>query len=205
MGYYQGDYYAGDYYGSARGDPAWGFALSNILPWVAKGAKALFGGGKAQKLLGAGSDVMRRFAPGAAAGAVAGQVLQPNGFPSMPSISIGGGIGRRTSMQQTPTGRDINLRNILPGGKPLLTGGTCEKGWHLNKSYSYAYGMEAGTYCVKNRSMNVANGRALRRGLRRVGGFGKLASRSRSDISRAASAVGATRRRSAPCKTRRCK
>lgn len=40
------------------------------------------------------------------------------------------------------------------------------------------------------RRMNVANPRALRRALRRVAGFGKLARRAKRDIARAASAIG---------------
>lgn len=45
----------------------------------------------------------------------------------------------------------------------------------------------------KRRRMNVANPKALRRALRRVSGFGKLARRARRDIGRAASAVGVRR------------
>lgn len=44
------------------------------------------------------------------------------------------------------------------------------------------------------RRLNVTNSRALRRALRRVAGFGKLARRARRDIGRAASAVGVQRR-----------
>lgn len=43
------------------------------------------------------------------------------------------------------------------------------------------------------RRMNVANPRALRKALRRVAGFGKLARRARRDIGRAATAVGVQR------------
>lgn len=50
-----------------------------------------------------------------------------------------------------------------------------------------------GTGFRKNPRMNVANPKALRRALRRVAGFGKLARRARRDIGRAASAVGARR------------
>lgn len=45
----------------------------------------------------------------------------------------------------------------------------------------------------RRRRMNVANPKALRRALRRVSGFGKLAKRARRDIGRAASAVGVRR------------
>jgi hypothetical protein len=58
-----------------------------------------------------------------------------------------------------------------------------------------------GSTQVPNRRMNVANGRALRRALRRVAGFGKLAKRSRRAVSMAASALGV--HRGARKKTRR--
>lgn len=45
----------------------------------------------------------------------------------------------------------------------------------------------------RRRRMNVANAKALRRALRRVAGFGKLAKRAKRDIARAASAVGVRR------------
>jgi hypothetical protein len=51
-----------------------------------------------------------------------------------------------------------------------------------------------GSTQVPNRRMNVANGRALRRALRRVAGFGKLAKRSRRAVSMAASALGVRHR-----------
>ena len=45
----------------------------------------------------------------------------------------------------------------------------------------------------RRRRMNVTNPRALRKALRRVAGFGKLACRARRDIGRAATAVGVKR------------
>ncbi len=46
-----------------------------------------------------------------------------------------------------------------------------------------------------SKRMNVTNSKALRRALRRVGGFGKLARRARRDIGRAATAVGVVKHR----------
>ena len=96
-------------------------------------------------------------------------------------------------------GRDIfmNIRQRLPGGRPPGMPGCppsicCPTGFHPNKQTSHAratFGAEAGTICVRNRAMNVANPRALRRGLRRVSGFGKLASRTRKTLRAAAKAV----------------
>lgn len=54
---------------------------------------------------------------------------------------------------------------------------------------------------TRRRRMNPANPKALRRALRRVSGFAKLAQRTKRDIGRAATAAGV--RRSAPKKGRR--
>ena len=51
-------------------------------------------------------------------------------------------------------------------------GGTCEVGHHLNKQDGV--GGPAGTYCVRNRRMNVGNARAARRAVRRLKGARKL-------------------------------
>lgn len=57
------------------------------------------------------------------------------------------------------------------------------------KSAARVHGMRVGG----GRRMNVTNPRALRKALRRVAGFGKMASRARRDIGRAATAVGVHR------------
>jgi len=57
---------------------------------------------------------------------------------------------------------------VIPGGG---RGGTMiPVGYHLDK--------KTGTYLVRNRRMNVANPRALRRAMRRTDGFVKLAKRA---------------------------
>lgn len=50
--------------------------------------------------------------------------------------------------------------------------GVCAAGWHLNKQDGV--GGPAGTYCVRNRRMNVGNARAARRSVRRLRGARKL-------------------------------
>lgn len=67
---------------------------------------------------------------------------------------------------------------MLPGAVPGADG--CPKGFHLNKS---GYMTRAGyvpprAKCVRNRSMNPANSRALRRALRREEQFVRLARRT---------------------------
>jgi len=72
---------------------------------------------------------------------------------------------------------------VMPGGVPVgptrlvgktgqvaMMNGCCPSGFHPDK--------RSGTYCVRNRRMNVANPRALRRSMRRVQGFEKLAKRT---------------------------
>jgi len=57
---------------------------------------------------------------------------------------------------------------VLPGGG--RTGTMIPAGYHWDKA--------TGTKLVRNRRMNVANPRALRRSMRRVQGFEKLARRT---------------------------
>lgn len=57
-----------------------------------------------------------------------------------------------------------------PGWVPPAAGGACPSGYHLAKDGSGRM--------VRNRRMNVANPRALRRAIRRTDGFVKLAKRA---------------------------
>lgn len=111
-------------------------------------------------------------------------VLQAPG--SFTGVRIGGPSGFQVGYQTGQTG------SVSVQGVPGMNGG-CPSGYHLNKSgYFLKSGqyVPPGTACVKNRRMNPANPKALRRGLRRAAGFGKLARRARRDIARAAHAVG---------------
>jgi len=58
----------------------------------------------------------------------------------------------------------------VPQNGAAMMNGCCPVGYHPDK--------RTGTKCVKNRRMNVANARALRRSMRRVSGFEKLAKRT---------------------------
>jgi len=175
MAYYQGDYYQGDYY---QGDPFFGALIGGAVSWLGK--KLLGRGAKA-----AGTTAIARVGAGAATGAV--------------TVAAGGAIlsGARRAMGRIPTlalplpgGGVFRPTRALPGGVPMTSPGCCPTGFHMNKSMTRS-GAPPGTLCVKNRSMNVANPRALRRSLRRVAGFGKLAMRAKKDIRRAAKSIGA--------------
>lgn len=184
--YYMGDYYQGDYY---QGDPFLGGLIGMGVGWLAKkifkrqlstGAMTRAGTG----IVTATGRTATRLAPFAAGAAVSTglSIPLPGPFRMQPSA-------------------------LLPGGNPLFfrekpaaraaaagTGLCCPPGYHPNKSISRArstMGAEPGTICVSNRSMNVANPRALRRGLRRVSGFGKLAMRAKKSVRAAAKSLGA--------------
>ena len=184
MAYYQGDYYQGDYY---QGDPFLGSLLAKGIGWL---GKKIF----KRKLTTVGTtELARRMSPGiaragafgagaAVAAAVPGTLPIPfSPFQVTPSAFLPGGV----PLVSRRTGGGVIQGLAGPGTRGALAaqGGCCPTGFHLAKD---------GTgRCVRNRSMNVANPRALRRSLRRVAGFGKLAQRSKRDIRRAAKAIGA--------------
>jgi len=158
----------GDYktYGYA-GDP--GF-LSSL--W--KGVKAI-GGGIIGGIIGGIPSAMEALAapPGAPQptrfvppGQVAGQVTFPGG------TSVGLGFQAQGRLPPyTAAGAGVLPRGgarTAPRVAPM--GGMCPTGYHFVKSGE--------GYCVRNRRMNIANPRALRRGMRRVQGFEKLARRT---------------------------
>ena len=181
MAYYQGDYYQGDYY---QGDPFLGSLIAGGASWL---AKKLF----KRKISTVGQAELARRATG---GMVrAGQV---GGAAAV--AGVGASIFQRASLPIPFTPFKMTPGAMIPGGAPLFSrrqgaimappqqmamSGCCPSGFHLAKDGSGR--------CVRNRSMNVANPRALRRSLRRVAGFGKLAQRSKKDIRRAAKAIGA--------------
>jgi len=179
--YYQGDYYEGDYY---QGDPFLGSLIASGASWLGKklfkrklttvGQTAL-----ARKVTGGLTRVARGGA-GLTAGAAIGSVFTRSSLP-VPFTPF-----KMTPGAMIPGGQPLFSRRLegVPGPSGMgMAGGCCPSGYHLAKD---------GTgRCVRNRSMNVANPRALRRSLRRVAGFGKLAQRAKKDIKRASKAIGA--------------
>lgn len=154
-------YYGGMYgrgdYYTGRGD------LGGFLRRVGRGAVGFLTGG----------------VPGAVAGFAGG-----GGGPSSTRINIQppqiGGVKLGPSFQVE---RYQGARGSVDF--PASSDGACPRGFHLNK----ADGPKGpkGSYCVRNRSMNPANPRALRRAIRREEGFVALAGR-----------FGMVRRRGAP-------
>jgi len=151
MGYYNrpmGDYATGGY-GMHRGDPGLLGFLGKAVKSVWKVAKPIIGtaiGGPIGGLILGGT-----------VGVAAGKALVPVGTtppapPSMPGVGL---------IQPVVAGV---VQGAMAG---RAMGGVCPSGWHPDKA--------TGTRCVRNRRMNVANPRALRRSMRRVKGFEKLA------------------------------
>ncbi len=164
-------YYAqarGDYrtYGYGQGDP--GF-LSSLWKGIKKVAAPIIGGMIAGP---AGAAVL---------GGVFGGGRTPpiyRGVAPQPRQNVQlrmGPIAARSTDYWPPVPRFAGA----PMARPRVTGmedlggagtGCCPRGFHLAKDGSGK--------CVRNRRMNVANPRALRRSMRRVQGFEKLARRT---------------------------
>jgi len=125
---------------------------------------------------------------GPVGGAIAGQFLKPRGttprqviqtptsfpgvgmqagmFPAIPAVV--GGVGRvlaGRTVAAAAAGATAATMLSGPGGQPV-----CPSGYHLAKDGSGRL--------VRNRRMNIANPRALRRAMRRVQGFEKMAKRT---------------------------
>lgn len=182
MAYYQGDYYQGDYY---RGDPFLGLgAIFGAAKWIGgklfKKKVAPVVGTAIARQVPAVQRVVRAL-PAVVAGALGERMMRRP--TAQMALMQGPGV-----VQRTPGIRGT-IRRILPGGQ---TGYECQPGQYMQVRDGEPTGR-----CLRRR-MNVTNPRALRKSLRRVAGFGKLASRARRDIGRAATAVGVSRGRRGP-------
>ncbi len=182
--YYTGDYYRGDYY---RGDPG----IFSFLGTVAKTVGRI-GVGAVSGFLGGGL-------PGAVVGAAGGAGAATAANIRTATLGAGGG-----GSAYTPAMRARHAEIALRGGTGLIQrGGLAMQGGggmalatlpgmhvrrlHPNRSTyvtrgggtsRWPVGLQVhpkGTEAVPSRRMNVGNARALRRSLRRLRGFAKLA------------------------------
>lgn len=142
----------GDYktYGYA-GDPGFLSSAWKFLKPIAKRAVGTLIGGPVGALI-TGATV---------AGAVIKATDKPQVQISPPPGSIGGAIS-------FPGGTRLSVAGTLPAHAAI--GAHAPSGYHLDKATR--------TRWVRNRRMNVANPRALRKAMRRVQGFEKLAKRT---------------------------
>ena len=154
MGYYyrpMGDYSTGGY-GRQMGDPGLFGFIGKALGSIWKVAKPVIGAAIGGPV---GAAIV-----GGTAGVALGKSLVPvTGAPPAPPSMPGVGM-----IQPVVAGI---TQGVLAG---RAMGGVCPSGYHPAKDGSGR--------CVRNRRMNVANPRALRRSMRRVKGFEKLARRT---------------------------
>ena len=169
------------YYGSPMGDyKTYGYAgdpgfLSSLWRGVKKIARFIPGpiGTIAAAVGGAAAltkftpPIVRQVAP-AIPRYMENQFFPGTGLPARP-----GGYGPSGAMPRAGAAAGALCLPGPPGptrGSVMPTNGCCPVGYHLDKATK--------AYCVRNRRMNIANPRALRRGMRRVQGFEKLAKRT---------------------------
>jgi len=154
MSYYNrpmGDYRTGGY-GYPVGDPGLFSILGKIVkPLWTKVIKPSLGGIIGGVIGGTASTAVVPAAP--AAPPVPGGAAMPGaGYLPAAGAVIGGAIAGYQGAQ--------------------VPAGVCPAGYHPRKDKRLPF------KCVRNRRMNIANPRALRRGMRRVKGFEKLARRT---------------------------
>jgi len=154
MSYYNrpmGDYRTGGY-GYPQGDPGLFSILGKIIKPIWKVVKPLI----LPTAVAAGTAVVAApAAPVPAAPAIPGAAAFPGagyGIPAAAGAAIGGAIAGYQGA--------------------AIPAGMCPAGYHPRKDRRLPF------KCVRNRRMNIANPRALRRGMRRVKGFEKLARRT---------------------------
>jgi len=158
----------GDYktYGYA-GDPGW---LSSIWKGIKKIAPTIIGGvigGPVGAIVAAGGSAPGGGGGGGMPARIPGTLGGAVTFPGGTGIQMGWQPG-----QIVPRGFRGGPAKDLPGRFPREFGqaGQCPTGYHLAKDGSGRM--------VRNRRMNIANPRALRRAMRRVQGFEKMAKRT---------------------------
>jgi len=157
MAYYaRGDYGTGGYY-RGRGDPGLFSFAKRLVKKIPQVVGGFLGGG----VLGAGLGAIKKQAiagvmPGVGATTFlpqAARVAIPKIVKALPGIAAGIGLG-------------TVVDELFQNG----AGGCCPPGYHMAKDGSGR--------CVRNRRMNVCNPAALRRSIRRMQGFEKLAKRT---------------------------
>lgn len=182
MPYYMGDYYQGDYY---LGDPGIFGSIGKFFKGAVRTVGRVAGGvarvaGKVASALPGPLGVAGTVA-GAIAGTAAGKkaiirYAQAGGGPAG-AVAAGRALGTAV-VPVRKTQPVLMAPGPAPGTVVALPTGTGGGGAFIRTG---------------RRRMNPANPKALRRALRRVAGFGKLAKRAKRDVSRAATSLGVRR------------
>lgn len=174
MYYGRGDYRTGYY---RRGDP---LSLGGIIGSIGSVARSFITGGPVAALRTGISEIAGTGAPKTNLPMIVA--------PNIPISTFGTGgvdVPKGTPGAVKTPGLGGMASRILPGGMSgYEVPGATLSGYHVIKK-----GPHAGQL-ARNRRMNVTNPRALRRGLRRIQGFGKLVQRMKRAVGRANTAVG---------------
>jgi len=147
MNGYRGDYSTGGY--GYAGDPG----LFSFLGKIVKKAAPVLG-----RFFGPVGTVV-----GAAIGASEAAKMLIPAPPPVPGAGAMPGMGILPAVGQVVGGA------LVGAAQAGMAPGVCPVGFHPRKDKRLPF------KCVRNRRMNIANPRALRRGMRRVQGFEKLA------------------------------
>ena len=120
---------------------------------------------------------------GAIVGAISGLSGGSSGKPALPNTGYGSLPGINMPFQVKGPG-GVPLPGYNPQGITAGAGGSCPRGYHLNKkplAASRTHGaVPALSTCVRNRHINPLNARAITRSLRRVKRARKLVSKLQS-------------------------
>jgi hypothetical protein len=134
----------------------------------------------ARAVTGKTAKKLLKKAIGFAGGAIAGVGLEkalPFGQPLFPGMAGGGG-GFGHDWGKVGKGIFGSSKGRIAAGDM----GACPRGYHLNK-HRLTDGTQPHTVCVRNRSINFANGRAARRAGRRLRGTVKMLKKSFTFVS----------------------
>jgi len=153
MGYYQGDFYAG-----ARGDPG-------FLSFIGRGVRAV--GGLIGKATGLVSPRMAAGSPSAAG--AASSMIKSVGMPIMKSV--GGAIIKHPVLSAAAAAGAVGIAGTAAVESMMGGGMVAPKGYHMSKPKGGR--CPSSPHLVRNRRMNVANGRALSRAVRRLHHFAR--------------------------------
>jgi hypothetical protein len=153
MGYYQGDFYAG-----AMGDPG-------FLSFIGRGVKAVGG------LIGRATGLVspRAVAAGSpsAAGA-ASSMIKAGGTAIIKRV--GGAIVKHPVLSAAGAAGAVGIAGTA-AVEHMMSAGVAPKGYHMSKPKGGR--CPSSPHLVRNRRMNVANGRALSRAVRRLHHFAR--------------------------------
>ncbi len=156
MGYYQGDFYAG-----ARGDPG-------FLSFIGKVGRGIQGVAKNIPGIGPLLGALPTLGAPAAAGR-ASSMIKSVGMPIMKSV--GGAIIKHPVLSAAAAAGAVGIAGTAAVESMMGGGMVAPKGYHMSKPKGGR--CPSSPHLVRNRRMNVANGRALSRAVRRLHHFAR--------------------------------